>query len=301
MLLATSFGRHAISVAQAAIEENIDYLDVLFSKAKLKALEARTPEIERRGLCFITEAGFHPGLPLAVARYVASFFDRPEKCIVSSVVRVDVKPGMTPESIQDVIIAFKEKPLVFRGGHWRVPLLYWLWPYRRFRFPPPFGNRNCVPMFLPEMQHIPREFSSITETGFYIAGFNWMVDWVLSPLIMVSVLVAPELVVRPMSKLLFWGMKHFTPPPYGTQLMVDATGWRNDRRQTRKLILTHEDAYLFTAIPVVAFLKQYLDGSARKPGLWMMGQLVNPELLIQDMQMMGVDSQIKTPAVNSRT
>ena len=302
VLLATSLARHAEPVAQAAVEGNLDYLDILYGPAKLDALEAMAREVQRRGLCFITEAGFHPGLPLAVVRYLASFFDRLEKGIVSSVVRFNFKPEMTtPESIYDVVTAFKEKPLVFRGGRWSVPPLYWLWPYRRFRFPAPFGGRNCFPMFLPELRHIPREFSSITETGFYIAGFNWIVDWVLSPLILVSVLLAPEAAVRPMSKLLFWGVKHFTRPPYGTQLMIDATGWKNDQRQTRKLILAHEDGYMFTAIPVVAFLKQYLDGSARKPGLWMMGQLVNPELLIQDMQKMGVVSRTETWAVNSRT
>jgi len=48
------------------------------------------------------------------------------------------------------------------------------------------------------------------------------------------------------------------------------------------------DGYELTAIPVVATLLQYLDGSARKPGLWMMGHLVKPIRLMMDMEKMGV-------------
>jgi saccharopine dehydrogenase (NAD+, L-lysine-forming) len=43
---------------------------------------------------------------------------------------------------------------------------------------------------------------------------------------------------------------------------------------------------------VVAALLQYLDGSARKPGLWMIGHLVEPVRLLKDMENMGV--QVRT-------
>jgi hypothetical protein len=50
-----------------------------------------------------------------------------------------------------------------------------------------------------------------------------------------------------------------------------------------------------TAIPVVAFVEQYLDGSARKPGLWMMGHIVEPVRLMKDMEAMGanIETEIK--------
>lgn len=40
-------------------------------------------------------------------------------------------------------------------------------------------------------------------------------------------------------------------------------------------------------IPVVAYLKQYLDGSARKPGVHLMGYAAEPIRLFEDMQKMG--------------
>ena len=53
--------------------------------------------------------------------------------------------------------------------------------------------------------------------------------------------------------------------------------------------LRHPDGYQFTAIPCVATLLQVLDGSARRPGLWMQAHLAEPTRLLRDMQCMGVE------------
>ena len=45
----------------------------------------------------------------------------------------------------------------------------------------------------------------------------------------------------------------------------------------------------FTAIPVVACLLQYLDGSIRKPGLWLQANIVEPNRFMEDMKRMGID------------
>jgi hypothetical protein len=55
----------------------------------------------------------------------------------------------------------------------------------------------------------------------------------------------------------------------------------------------HDDVYEFTAMPVAAFLVQYLDGSAKKPGLWMMGHLVDPERFVGDLERMGAEVEVK--------
>lgn len=56
-----------------------------------------------------------------------------------------------------------------------------------------------------------------------------------------------------------------------------------------RVIARHDNAYEFTAIPIVAYIRQYLDGSIAKPGLWMMGHIVDPTRLIQDMGRMGIN------------
>jgi saccharopine dehydrogenase (NAD+, L-lysine-forming) len=38
---------------------------------------------------------------------------------------------------------------------------------------------------------------------------------------------------------------------------------------------------------------QYLDGSIAKPGLWIMGHVVNPPRLMEDMKRMGVEVRIE--------
>jgi len=50
---------------------------------------------------------------------------------------------------------------------------------------------------------------------------------------------------------------------------------------------SHSDVYEFTAMPVAAYLNQYLDGTAKEPGLSMMGQLVEPKRFFGDLERMG--------------
>jgi saccharopine dehydrogenase (NAD+, L-lysine-forming) len=52
--------------------------------------------------------------------------------------------------------------------------------------------------------------------------------------------------------------------------------------------LFHPDGYELTAIPVVASILQWLDGSARKPGLFWQALFVDPERFITDINRMGV-------------
>ncbi|MEM5775879.1 MAG: hypothetical protein AAGU05_12830, partial [Anaerolineaceae bacterium] len=53
--------------------------------------------------------------------------------------------------------------------------------------------------------------------------------------------------------------------------------------------LSHRDGSELTAVPVAACLLPWLDGPARKPGLWMMGHLAEPLRLFADMRRMGVE------------
>ena len=53
--------------------------------------------------------------------------------------------------------------------------------------------------------------------------------------------------------------------------------------------ISHSDGYLLTAVPVVACLFQYLDGSVRNPGLHFQANVVEPKRFFRDLQMMGID------------
>ncbi len=48
-------------------------------------------EIQQAGCCFITDGGFHPGLPAFLVRYAAQYFDQLVCARVGSVIKEDWK------------------------------------------------------------------------------------------------------------------------------------------------------------------------------------------------------------------
>ena len=156
-----------------------------------------------------------------------------------------------------------------------------------------FGKQYCVPMFLEEMRTLPELLPSLQETGFFVGGFNWFVDWLVLPLAAIGIKMSPRKAVKPMSRLMRWGLNAFSKPPYGTLLKVEAQGTSDGQAKAMDITLYHEDGYVFTAIPVVACLLQYLDGSIRKPGLWTQANIVEPDRLIRDMERMGIEVRIQ--------
>ena len=155
-----------------------------------------------------------------------------------------------------------------------------------------FGRQYAIPMFLEEMRCLPEHYPSLHETGFFVGGFNWFVDWFLSPIIMLGLKLFLEQGIRPLGKLMFWGLKTFSRPPYGTLLKLEAKGMQANAPKSVQVLLSHTDGYALTAIPVVACLMQYLDGNIRKPGLWFQAHIVEPKRFFKDMEKMGAQIQI---------
>jgi len=78
-------------------------------------------------------------------------------------------------------------------------------------------------------------------------------------------------------------------PPYLVALKVEAKGLKNGQATQVDVRIAHPDGYELTAIPVVAYLRQYLNGIARPNGIHMMGHVAEPTQLFNDMQMMGAE------------
>jgi len=83
-------------------------------------------------------------------------------------------------------------------------------------------------------------------------------------------------------------MRIFYKPPYRVELQVQAAGFKDERQVMVQASAANPDGYELTAIPVVATLLQCLHGSARKPGLWMMGHLVDTLRILKDIEKMGL-------------
>lgn len=290
VLVASSTVRYARQVATAALAAGVDYLDIQISRQKLAVLQSLTGEILNAGRCFITEAGFHPGLPAALVRFVSQHFDRLDVANVSSVIKVNWSElSLSQSTIEEFVGEILEyETLFYKDGAWQKARMAGMLDYRTVDFGAEFGRQYAVPMMLEEMRAIPEMLPTIKETGFYVGGFNWFVDWLALPLIMVALRIWPRGALKPAAWLMSRGLETFSSPPYGVVLKVEASGEKDGQAREVQVSLSHEDGYTFTAIPVVACLLQYLDGSANRPGLWMMGHLVDPDRMMKDMERMGV-------------
>jgi saccharopine dehydrogenase (NAD+, L-lysine-forming) len=92
---------------------------------------------------------------------------------------------------------------------------------RKFDFGEGIGLRNCYSMFFEELRHIPNMFPKLKETGFYIAGSNWFTDLIITPLVFVGLKLAPKRGLRPLGRLMWWGMGK-SKPPHVVALKVEA-------------------------------------------------------------------------------
>jgi saccharopine dehydrogenase (NAD+, L-lysine-forming) len=281
-LVAAPVTHHAETVVRACIAAGVDYLDVQFSSKKLQALYAAEEEIKQAGLCFVTEAGYHPGLPAALIRYAASKLSVTDSALTAGYLNMKNIPYS--EAVDELMECFIEyQAQVFKNGAWTKPSS---WDSHSFNFGEDIGKRTCYSMFFEELRDIPNLIPTIKETGFYISGANWFTDLLITPLVFVGLKVAPKRGLRPLGKLMWWGMGN-SKPPYVVALKAEAKGQLDGIQAHVHVRVAHPDGYELTAIPVVAYLKQYLDGTARKSGVHMMGHLVEPVRLIDDMQKMG--------------
>ncbi|MFQ5605313.1 MAG: saccharopine dehydrogenase family protein [bacterium] len=295
IIAASSTAEYARLTAEAALSCDIDYLDIHFSPDKVRELQSLKHNIQKAGRCFITEAGFHPGLPAALIRHAAKLFTEIDSACVGSLILQKIP---TWDSVTEIVNAYKNyNGQFYENGRWRK------FESRKFDFGNEFGKRTCYSLFLEELRQIPQVLPALTKAGFYMAGFNWFVDWFFTPAAMLSLKIWPRIAINPLAACLRWGINTFSSPPFGTLLKVEAHGVKNGQKASFEMRLFNEDAYLFTAIAVVACLLQYLDGRILKPGLWMMGQVVEPRRLLKDMKRMGIEITEKmegADAVNAK-
>ncbi|RRJ63680.1 KR domain-containing protein [Paenibacillus oralis] len=287
VVVASSTSDYVNQVAKAAIEARIDYLDIQYSSPKINSLKALEQDIAEAGCCFITDGGFHPGLAAVLVHYIARFFDSLEAANVASIIKIDwAKLNLSDSTIRELaeeLYSFDSS--FYKDGRWKKAGTF---DIRYINFGKKYGKSYCWPMMLEEMVEVPKRYADLKETGFFVGGFNWFVDWFVLPVALLAQKVCPDKSRNAISSFFKWGLTTFSRPPYGTILKVEATGYKAGQRTSEEVSLYHSDGYMLTAIPVVACLLQYLDGSIKKTGLWTQANLVEPERLMRDMIKMGV-------------
>lgn len=287
-VIAAPITAYTAEVVNAALQTQTDYLDIQLGAEKLEVLKSAENEIIAAGRCFITEAGFHPGLPSVLVHHAATHFDELKEAITACYLNMGKNLPYT-ESFNEIIELFRNyHGQVFKNGEWSKPDSI---DMRTIDFENDIGIKRCYSLYFNELEELPDKYPTLSELGFYMSETHWFTDWIMTPLIWMWLKFVPGN-SQWLSKIMWWSMTTFHHPPYRVELQTQSRGIKKEKSYLLKTTVSHEDGYMLTAAPVLATILQYLDGTARKPGLWMMGHIVDANRLIQDMKKVGI--QINT-------
>lgn len=267
-------------IVQAAFDAGVNYVDITLDKAKRRTLRRLADQIRGSGRYFMTEAGFVPGLPSAMAFQAARQFDDPETLTFGM---LEKEATGAYGSAADLLIYGADRAYVYKHGTWtEVPFT----ASAQIDFGSQFGTRTCYPMDLYELRGLPGELG-LKEAGFFAAGLNPVTD-VLMLVWMVAGLYRTQWSLRLGAKLGVWTARTFTKPPFTTTLQLDATGIVDQHAEHVKMIVSHDDGYEATAIAAIAGILQLLDGSIDEPGVMMMGHGVDVSRYFADIERLGM-------------
>lgn len=289
--------RHVAALARMALATGTDWLDFQIHRGQARILDEMANEIAAAGRCFVTQAGFHPGVPAALVRWAARRVDELRGAWIASVLAE--RAGLPATSGLDELVAgFRDyRAMRYENGRWRQ-LAGWRpsdYPVVDFGFG--FGRRRTFVMEFDELFPLPDRLPGLRRLGFSItmdAATN-----VASSLILPALAITgprPR-AIRAYSRLMSWTNRTFGRPPYGCVVQMDAQGVRGGAPTTLAVRLFHEDGYDLTAIAGASMAEQLTDGSARRPGLHRMGLIVDPERLLADMETLGVRVETDDPAL----
>ena len=267
-------------------------LDIqLAAPEKTQMLQTYAPRFREAGITYITDGGFHPGVPAVLLRYAAARFDVLEKGNVYSAMKIDwAGLDFAKETLQELLDEFRTNRLaIYQNGLWKDQSVMKVFEYD---FGLPFGKQYCAPMFLPELEDLARQIPGLRETGFYVTGFNRVADYLVLPLITLGLRVLPRTADPLLTSFLQWGLR-FGHPPYGIELVADCQGKCGEETAQIQLRLDHEDGYAMTAAPVVACLLQALSASIKHPGLYRQALIVDPDQFLEDIERMGIRASKK--------
>jgi hypothetical protein len=143
-------------------------------------------------------------------------------------------------------------------------------------------------LFSEELRDVPGMFPSLREAAGFLS-VNWFVDRVALPAAAALVKVAPERGRRPASRLIGWGMRRFARPPFGAVLVLEATGEGDGGSTAERVVLTHRSEYEGTGEVVATYVSHWADpaSGARRPGIHIMGHIVEPESFLRDLTARG--------------
>ncbi|MDF0591181.1 saccharopine dehydrogenase NADP-binding domain-containing protein [Candidatus Methanocrinis natronophilus] len=281
--------------ARAALEAGADYLEIHYPQEVVSALALVAPEAEAAGITLVTQGGFLPGLPSVLVRWAETQFSEYWRARVYVAMRSDFDPGGAVDEFVGTLGDLSAE--VFGGGRWRRA---GRGDVRKVDFGPTLGTKTTYPITLAEVRDLPQELG-VEELSVSVAGLNWFVDYVVTPLAFALGRVKKGFGRRPLARLMVFGSKRFGEAGEAVAAVLEAEGEKGGERVAVRLRVGHDDVYEFTAMPVAAFLRQYLDGleidGLGRPGLSFMGRVVDPVRFLKDLEDMGAKVEVELRGV----
>ncbi|KAF7599320.1 MAG: hypothetical protein CGU28_14025 [Candidatus Dactylopiibacterium carminicum] len=288
VVIAVGSADHLPSIIDAALDSRTDCLDILLCSAeKRRLLEACRGRIEALGLIYITDGGYHPGVPAALVRYAEMRCPGLHTAEVYGAFGVNWRERiMSLEASCDFVRELGVMDMGrLQGGNW---VSDWR-GMRSFDFGDGRGARACVPMGMDEMRELPYIVPTLRNAGFFIAGFGRVMDWIVMPVSLLMLKLFPRAITR-VARFFVWGVRTFG----GRQDWACLQLARHSQHEGIRIRLTCPSAYELTAFPVIACLRQYVE-QPRKPGLHRQALFVAPGRFMADLKQAGVHlAEVKT-------
>jgi len=114
VLDATAAIPHVRAIAEETLFAGADFLDFHFEQKILPLLQDLEPSIRAAGRCFITQAGFHPGLPAPFIRYAARFFDSYRFAAIFMAMNQEIEKAESIYELVDMLADYKAD--IFENG-----------------------------------------------------------------------------------------------------------------------------------------------------------------------------------------
>jgi saccharopine dehydrogenase (NAD+, L-lysine-forming) len=225
-----------------------------------------------------------------LVRWAATRFDTLYTANIFGVIHQDWRNLDIKEStIREFIEELQSMDLSFyRDGNWQRGSYFSMKGFHKKSFLHDLGTYWCAPMMFPELTDLPKQIPELKETGFFIAGFHWFIDYIIFPLVFLGLKLLPSTFYPGLGRFFFNRLVSVSTPPFFTVVQLEAEGQRASESHSVTLQLSLEDGYWFTAIPVAAAIQHWLDPKHRKPGLHYMGHFVEPGPFLKQVESLGV-------------
>ncbi|WP_413594910.1 saccharopine dehydrogenase NADP-binding domain-containing protein [Citrobacter youngae] len=278
VVIAISSAEKLPSVIDAALDTKTDCLDIfLCSDRKRLILESYQQKIHEAGIVYITDGGYHPGVPAAMARFAEQISPGLSTINIYSSFGVDWGEKTLSEQ---AMITFMEdvlstKMCFLEEGKWCTGM-------KVVRFSLRDKNQHFFPIDLDEMRFLTTYIPTLKNAGFFAAGFGVFIDYIMVPIFLFLVKISPRFIGL-VARMFAFTLKMLCNNERFALLHLRGEG----SHEEIEITISHGDAYGLTALPVVACLKQYTENRA-KPGVYRQAIYVEPLEFINDLKSMGV-------------